>query len=298
VAEKKQSNTGLYVALAAAALLVVAAVVGTRFLSPAAPPPPPPAPPAPEHSVLTLLRYTDAYYRSVLDDGAKRFGLQPPELSELAAPLAHSVELNRARPLKLGESFETAHLKIGARAVKEWAVNGDNQGFRASHLVLTISNRTRRPLAYRVDTQVSHPEHCRTKGAIPHNAVAVGPGAAVERTECVERPGDTLAVTRVEVIELPPIGLPYVSKLDPSQIGLDPRTSDGHVPPGGKACQFIPRREIESSGAGWADVIDFYARHDCDEYSFFAGYRFRDRPGPLPARPPDSTAAPGADGGR
>jgi hypothetical protein len=246
--------------------------------------------------VTLLLRYTDAYYRSVLDEDAKRFGLQPPDPAALAAPLAHSVELTHARPLKIGESFETEHLKIGAHAIKEWAVNGDNQGFRAGHLVLSISNRTRRPLAYRVDTVVSHPEHCRTKGAIPHNAVALGPGATAERTECVERSGDKLSVTRVEVIELPPIGLPYVSKLDPSQIGLDPRTSDGHVPPGGKACRFIPRREIESSGAGWADVIDFYARHDCDEYTFFAGYRFRDRPGPLPARPPDAGGSP-ADGG-
>jgi len=31
-------------------------------------------------------------------------------------------------------------------------------------------------------------------------------------------------------------------------------------------------------------VIDFYARHNCDEYSFFRGYRRWTAPGSLPAR--------------
>jgi hypothetical protein len=38
----------------------------------------------------------------------------------------------------------------------------------------------------------------------------------------------------------------------------------------------------------WRDVIDFYARHNCSEYSFFKTYRYRtDSNALLPARPLD-----------
>ena len=40
----------------------------------------------------------------------------------------------------------------------------------------------------------------------------------------------------------------------------------------------------EQAHTGWADVIDFYARHNCDEYSFFRGYRRWTAAGALPAR--------------
>src|SRR5262245_47255004 len=73
VARKK--NTALYAAVAVAALAVVAALLGVRLLAP--PPPPPPAPPAPppppERSSTVTGRYTEGYYRTVLDEGARRF---------------------------------------------------------------------------------------------------------------------------------------------------------------------------------------------------------------------------------
>jgi hypothetical protein len=42
---------------------------------------------------------------------------------------------------------------------------------------------------------------------------------------------------------------------------------------------------MDGEGLGWRDVIDFYARHNCIEYSFFRSYRYRGDPAaPLPAR--------------
>ena len=70
----------------------------------------------------------------------------------------------------------------------------------------------------------------------------------------------------------------------------DTRTSAGHVPLKGTLCpQTFSWREIQDGidrkQIGWRDVIDFYARHNCDEYAFFRNYRFRtDAAAPLPAR--------------
>lgn len=244
--------------------------------------------------MTAVLRYTEGYYRAVLDEDAKRFHVDPVTPADLAAPLVHAVELSSPRTLRVGESVETPHLKVTAEIVKEWASSGGGQGFRYQHLVAAIHNRTERALAYRVDTAVAEPERCRGKGAIPHDAVAIAPGERLQRTECLWHPGETLRVLRIEVIELPPLSYYYVSRLDPAQIGLDRRAAEGHAVPRAKPCPFVPWREIEASGAGWPDVIDFYARHNCDEYTFFGGYRFRDAAGPLPARPPDTTPDAGA----
>ena len=84
-----------------------------------------------------------------------------------------------------------------------------------------------------------------------------------------------------------------MSRLPANPTLYDPRTAAGHVPLAGALCpQTFSWREIqeglEKKQIGWKDVIDFYARHNCDEYSFFKGYRFRTGASdPLPARPLD-----------
>jgi hypothetical protein len=85
----------------------------------------------------------------------------------------------------------------------------------------------------------------------------------------------------------------YVSRLPANPTLYDQRTSAGHIPLAGMLCpQTFSWREIqegiESKQIGWKDVVDFYARHNCDEYSFFKGYRYRTGGSdPLPARPLD-----------
>jgi hypothetical protein len=127
-----------------------------------------------------------------------------------------------------------------------------------------------------------------TKGALAQNAVALKPGESIERTECLWRPGATVTVTKMEVVELPLLSYWFVSRLVPTQVLLDGRTSAGHEF-SVKLCAFVPWREIQTSakdnGTSWADVIDFYARHDCDEYSFWPGYKRWTSPGKLPSRP-------------
>jgi hypothetical protein len=289
---ESENNTLLFAGLGGAALLLVGAVVAMKFLVHPAPPPPPPAPPPPEASVTGTLRFTAGFYRAILDEDAKRLELPAPTVDQMAAPLTHTVEVATPHVLKAGESFETEHLRFSTQVMKAWAKGGSGQGFRYEHLVLAVTNRSGEPLAYRVDTAVDAPEKCRSQGALAHNAIALAPGEKVERTECLWHAGMTLKIMRAETLIVPKLGYYYISRLDPSQIGLDTRTAGGHLIPGNlSTCKFVPWRDIESGGASWADVMDFYARHNCDEYTFYKGYRIRTAVGPLPAHAEKTVAA-------
>jgi hypothetical protein len=193
--------------------------------------------------------------------------------------------------------MQTPHLKLSAVLRKEAGSMG-GQVYRADHLVLRIQNLTSHHLAYRVETAVPDETRCASKGDTPHDAIVLPPHKTVFRTECFYRAGAQLEVKSVEVMELPALSAHYVSRLSPALVLYSRRTSAGHVPWKGEICpQTLSWREIRDGAdrkeLGWRDVIDFYARHNCDEYAFFPGYRYRtDRAGPLPARPPLAAAAP------
>jgi hypothetical protein len=169
----------------------------------------------------------------------------------------------------------------------------DGQSFAVDHLVLRIENRSEKYLAYRVETSVTDKHKCANKGDVAHNALVLEPHETLERTECLYRADENIDVTHAEVIELPPLSAYYVSRLPPNPTLYDSRTSGGHTPLAGSLCpQTFSWREIQEGidkrQIGWRDVIDFYARHNCDEYSFFKDYRYRTKPtAELPARPLD-----------
>jgi hypothetical protein len=283
-------NALLAIGVGVCAVVIVVAVVSLRFLQKEPPPPPPPPPPTPEQSVGRILRYSPEYFKAAIEEDAKRYKVVPADPVALARPLPYAAELTEPRTVKVErDTFETPHLRISSRVIKEWARTPSGQGFKYEHIVLSITNRTDKPIAYWVPTTVSHAERCQSQGAIEHNAIALHPGETVERTECLWHKNQLLRIDRVEAMELSPLGYYYVSRLNPAQIMLDARTSAGHrVPPPAKECSFVPWRDIQASAeqahTGWADVIDFYARHNCDEYSFFRGYRRWTEAGTLPAR--------------
>ncbi len=286
-------NAMLGLGLALCAALVVVALVGMRFLK-STPPPPPAPPPAPPvaQSINTTLKFSSGYYKATLDDDAKKFQIPPPPVETLAAPLPFFEELAEPRTLKAEKDvIETPHLRIVSVAAKEWSATGAAQRLRVEHAMLKITNKSDRPVAYRVDTQPAASARCQNKGTIAHNAVALRPGETIERSECLWSRGMTLGVRSIQVLELPDLGYFYVSRLSPSQILLDERATAGHEPPAKlKPCTFVPWREIRAAaevkgGATWSDVVDFYARHNCDEYSFFPSYRRWTTAGQLPAQP-------------
>lgn len=256
-------------------------------------PPPRPPPPPPDESVVYSYRYKLGYYRSLVEEDARKAKLPRAKkvLPTLQKPFPYFAEFNGSQRLRPGSSLETTHLRIQARAKKIW-VGEAGRGYRAQHVVLSIKNRTSHHLAYRVQTRAYN---CRGKGVLLHNAMAIAPGAAVERSECLLRPELQVVLRKVEVMEVPPLAYHYISRIDPLRVKYNRRTAEGHTSAGLPLCKILPWRVIQDAlkqeQAMWVDVIDFYGRHNCDEYSFFVGYRWRhDGPAEVPAKPPGARA--------
>ncbi|MCG5053930.1 MAG: hypothetical protein KA712_13285 [Myxococcales bacterium] len=279
----------------ALACLGAAAVVifgGVLLLYGASPPPAPPVPksPPPVNQMMPELKYSQPIYQALIEQDAKKYAVSAPALAELAQPIPYYDEIRGRRALKPGKPLETRHLTLTLKVEKRQAIV-DGQTFRADHLVLDIENRTDNYLAYRVVTQVPRNQRCQNKGDIPHNAIILAPHTNVQRTECLFRDASTLDLLSVEVMEVAPLAAHYLSRLPPALVLYDARTASGHVPLAGELCpQTFSWSEIrdgvERNEFDWKDIMDFYARHNCDEYAFFRAYRYRsDASAPLPARP-------------
>lgn len=277
-------------AVAATALLVI--LIGVQVLHAGGVPPAPdrpPPPPSPEAMLNSQLKFSPSIYQGMLGADAKSYEVPAPTLEEMRQPFPYFEEVNRVIPLKKGKPIETAHLRLTITVGKAQA-RIEGQPFRSDHMILRIQNLTPRFLAYNVATQVADKRRCNTKGDLPHNAIVIEPNQTIERTECLYRSDESVDLVRVEVIELPPLAAYYVSRIPTNVTIFDARTAAGHLPLAGKTCpQTFSWQELKQGLAardlGWRDVIDFYARHNCDEYSFFARYRYRTDPGaPLPAR--------------
>lgn len=256
---------------------------------------PPPAPerprppPPPEQLMNSELKYAAPVYRALVEQDAKGYGVVAPAADEMREVFPYLDELRGKRRLKVKHPLETQHLRLLLEITKKQA-NVEGQSYRADHLVLRIENKTPKYLAYRVVTSVPDKHKCMTKGDIPHNAIVIGPHQTLLRSECLYRNDESVDVSVIETMELPQLASIYVSRLPPTVVFYDPRTAEGHVPSAGVVCpQTFSWRDIregvERNEFDWRDVIDFYARHNCDEYSFFRSYRYRTDPSaPLPAR--------------
>jgi hypothetical protein len=272
---------------------IFAIAMGVLILHAASAPPPTPKrpepPPPPSAMINSDMRFSVVYYKGLIEQDAKSYGIPAPPYDDLAQPNPYFDELRERQHLRLKAPIETRHLRISLEVSKQTTII-ESHSLSTDHLVLRIENRTPLYLAYRIQTTVSERGKCAMKAELVHNAVAIEPEQTVLRTECIYRKDAVIDITRIEVIELPALSAYYVSRVPPNSVLYDPRTSGGHVPPRGTICpQTFSWREIkegiDKKELGWRDVIDFYARHNCTEYSFFQSYRYRGDPGaPLPAR--------------
>jgi hypothetical protein len=283
--------TPIHVFLTCGVLGVVVVIVGTCSMFSTSGPLPPPRdpPPAAERSAVLNYRYKEGFFKALVQEDAEKYKLKKLDFKRVKAGNRLFVEFTGNQSLKVGGRLETRRLLLQTLKQRVW-VGPAGQGMRSAHMVLAITNKTDRYLAYRVLTEAWGA--CRDKGAIAHDAIALRPRERLLRTECLLRAGSRLKVLEVEVMEVSPVGYYYVSRLDPVQIRLNPRTAEGHeIPLELPQCRLLPWREIKNGmrrgEVRWRDVIDFYSRHNCDEYSFFVEYRY-DPEGPerLPAIPP------------
>jgi len=280
--------------LAQIMVAVVAIFIGVNVLYGGMSPPPPPSPPQPPPPIEQTtgeLKYSPTIYQALVEQDAKKWNLTVPTMEELSQPIPYFDEIRGDRVMKPGKPIETRHLKIELVIDKRQATV-DGQSFRTDHLVLKITNKTDKFLAYRVATTIPKIANCTTKGDIPHNAIVLSPNRMIERSECLHRDDVNITLGAVEVMELGALSATYVSRLPPTLVLYDARTAAAHVPLAQPMCrQTVNWQEIragvENNQFDWKDLIDFYARHSCDEYTFFKGYRLREKAeDPLPARPP------------
>jgi hypothetical protein len=245
----------------------------------------PPKPPAPTmngsaQDVLKNASATHASWRARIERDAATVGVPAPGDDAIAKKLLYRVD-EEARVIAPGEgSVEAAGLRLTASTEQE-------EGRPRQALVLTIENLTDSDLAYHV---VSTPRPggaaCNDRLLLAHNAIVVAKGGKVIRSECIYRSGMSLAIEKVETIALPPLSSAYVSRLPPAAVGADARLSRGHRPdlPGGMGvCTTVAsqsvRADIQSGATTWRDLVDYYARHSCDNYQFPEGYRAFERDG-------------------
>jgi hypothetical protein len=259
---------------AGGALALFAVILWLRFREAPAPPPLPPRPAPVRREALREMEFSrNVYEAGVLEDAAQ-FGTTASP-GDLGALLAHQTETLKTNLEPGGAPVDVARLRLSAKIVTLDTASGAGT-IPIEHIVLRIENLTEAPLAYRVETQAAR--ECGQKADLAHDAIAIAPRGAIERTECMSHSrGDLVAVRLVETLALPSLSFFYVSMLYPPHVGGDARSTRGHRPPKGEICHNIPeqaiRQGLDRGQTTWRDVVDFYARHNCQRYMFPLGYR-------------------------
>ena len=157
------------------------------------------------------------------------------------------------------------------------------KGALTPHLVLSITNRARAPVAYRVITDPPPGVSCEGMHALPYNAIVIYPGETVRRVECVapepkvgkKGGGPALKVRQVEAYEVTALGGRYLRRLPVVEApAFDARVAAAHRGEPLPLCSrdFEPLL-VQKGAQGFALLVDFFARHGCQRYRMPATYK-------------------------
>jgi len=245
--------------------VVVVVITVLRFCGSVALPPKPPAPvvaPQTARQLVTQASAQTPIYEQFLHDDARTAMVEPPSLDAMSRKLPHRFD-DSTHVLQVGVPIETVGLRLKLEA------NTDS-------LTLRIDNLSAVPVAYRVDTETGMGNACNSARALPFDAMVLQKNGSETRVECINRPDTRIVVKDVEVIELNPLEAYYVDHLSPVLVGIEPRFTRGHHPPGQMCSNTISqavRSGLENKEITWGDLVDFYARHNCARYQFPSFYR-------------------------
>jgi hypothetical protein len=225
-----------------------------------------PAPPPVETATSKMSKSAanPTVYRTFLEHDAINAGVRTPTIEEMSRKLTYRTDEAR-HVLEVGRpAIEIAGLRLRIEHASD-------------SLVLEIENRTGSDVAYEVTTQTAPKvRDCNTARALPFDALVLGKDATETRAECVWHDNLALVVTKVETLELSPLGAFYIHQLPTSLLNLEPRIARGHHQTG-EICPAMVAQSVRAGVAngeiGWRDLIDFYARHRCQTYQFPSEYR-------------------------
>lgn len=285
-------DAGYRSAVVVVALALMAAVVKLSFCHAVSLPPKPPRPPPKRVAVAAVSAQVesdpDVYAQHLVAD-SHQFRVKPPATpAAMSHVLPYQIDTRR-RTLQPGHKGKHATAEV--LGLKLSLSVGDIEGTPRRQMILTIANTTDQYLAYRVRTRPSRgTQPCHDKSDLAHNAVALAPHETIRRAECTYRSGWRLFVDQVETIALPPLSYYYVSAVPPPELGLDLLTSRAHRPATSRGlCHVFHSADLDealrSGATTWRDLVDFYARHTCENYAFPNNYKAFQKDGerPLPA---------------
>lgn len=261
-------------------IVLVAVITYVRFcgsLSLPAKPPPLQGPQGTQRQLIAATTSSASAYRDYLERDAAEAGVRVPTIDDMGKKLAYRVDDAR-HVLEPGKpAIEVAGLRLRVER-------------SADSLVLVIQNLVDSDLGYEVTTEPSTGDSiCTSVRALPINAMVIEKGASETRTECAWRDGMSLAVTKVETVEVNPLSSFYLGQVPPALVGIDARIARGHHGVDSKEpCPGVISQVVSSSlqrgDLAWRDLVDFYARHRCQTFQFPISYRaFKsDNERPLP----------------
>jgi hypothetical protein len=258
------------VGVVAGGIVLVAVITYLRFcgsLSLPDKPAPLQGPQGTQRQLLSSTASTPSAYRDYIEHDAATAGVRVPTVAEMSKKFVYRVDDSR-QVLEPGKpAIEVAGLRLRAER------SGDA-------LVLVIQNLVESDLAYDVVTSIANgsPTTCASARPLPINAMVIARGASETRTECVWRDGMSIAVTKVETLEVGPLSSYYLSEAPPALVGLDPRIARGHhgvesKEPCAGVVPSVVTAGLERGDLGWRDLADFYARHRCQSFQFPLTYR-------------------------
>jgi len=230
--------------------------------------PKPPEPVGPSGTARQLLAKSTSstpIYLDYIAKDAAAASVRAPTLDDMSRKLAYYADDARHVLDVGGKPVETVGLRLTAERSNDL-------------LVLSIENTTDHDLAYEVTTTPASPGVCNSARPLPFDAMVIAKKSTEARTECVWREGASIAIARVETMEVPPLSSWYLRQLPPGLVGIPPRIARGHRrPANAPRCSEVVaqtiRSGIERREIGWRDLVDFYARHRCETYQFPPAYR-------------------------
>ena len=239
--------------------------------------------------------YDPGRYIEIVKADAEKYGLPEPQITELANPQKHVVELDEPVVLRAGETWKGKKMSIRASVEK---VNYQQHGATVSapHRVVTLTNNNKAAVAYKLAVGAPGTEKCKVRGSRMHNAMTLRPKETAEIVVCAGQ--GRVRVEMLETLEITELGYHYFAQLPPTAVGYDSVSAHAHRPlvkvsPCDRTDPTAILRMLGTGSSNWVDVADFFSRHSCHEYDLFEAYRHSEEPlTRLPAAPPDLPQAP------
>jgi hypothetical protein len=227
-------------------------------------------------------------FAELVAEDASRLGVADNKVTTLAEVQPYVVVIDEPTVLGKGKGISGNGLKLSASTEKV-TYSDHGASVSAKHAVLTVTNVGDKPLAYRLVAMSAGAETCEVRGARMHNAMALMPNESAEVVVCAGT--SRIKVDKLEVLAVSGLGYHYVSQLPPRAVGYDAITERAHRPNTPvKTCALDSPAVagwIADGRTTWADVVDFYSRHNCHRYAFFPEYERPQAPlDRLPVTPP------------